>query len=88
MHLPVGISRSGSNSFTLQVGVGVPLGCEAIVHSINSTLGDDSIPLQCKWVLQIDFHNAFNLIDRHFVYEIHGCMDRMLLWLSITPSPW
>ena len=53
----------------LQVGVGVPVGCEAIVHSVNTTLGDDTIPLRFKWVLQIDFCNVFNSIDRHCMFE-------------------
>lgn len=29
---------------TLQVGVGVKVGCEAIVHSVWRTLDDDNIP--------------------------------------------
>ena len=33
---------SGSLS-PLQVGVGVPLGCEAIVHAVNSVLNDSSV---------------------------------------------
>ena len=46
----------------LQVGVGIPVGCEAIVHSVNSILGDTSIQSECKGTLQIDFSNAFNCV--------------------------
>ena len=47
-----------------QLGVGVRGGCEALIHAANSIFNDDSIDLDQKWVLQIDFENAFNSIDR------------------------
>ena len=65
----------------LQVGVGVLVGCEAIVHSVNTTLGDDTIPLRFKWVLQIDFCNAFNSIDRHCMFEeVRARIPSMAAW--------
>jgi hypothetical protein len=53
----------------LQVGVGVPAGAEAIVHSINSIQEDPSISPSQKWVLLLDFSNAFNSISRVNMFE-------------------
>ena len=62
----------------LQVGVGVPVGCEAI-----SILADDSIPLRCKWVLQIDFHNTIDSIDHHFMLmEVRDHIPSMVAWIE------
>ena len=47
-----------------QLGVGVKGGCEALIHAANSIFGDNSVDLGRKWVLQIDFENAFNSIER------------------------
>ena len=47
-----------------QLGVGVKCGAEAIIHAASSILHDDNIPQEKKWFLQIDFENAFNMIDR------------------------
>ena len=50
-----------------QLGLGVPNGAEAIVHSIAATMdclqADESI-------LQIDFTNAFNLVSRSKILEL------------------
>ena len=48
----------------LQVGVGVPGGCEAVVHALYRVLENDDISPDLKWSLQLDFSNAFNGIDR------------------------
>ena len=42
----------------LQVGVGIPGGCEAIVHSLASLLNDCSIPPESRCTLLVDFSNA------------------------------
>lgn len=50
-----------------QYGVGVPNGAEAIVHSVASiqeTLADD------EGILQIDFTNAFNLVNRDRMFAL------------------
>ena len=47
-----------------QLGVGVKGGCEALIHAANSFFNDASIPVDHKWVLQVDMENAFNSIDR------------------------
>ena len=50
----------------LQLGVGFPNGAEAIVHGVRSILNCDSLPTNRKYVLQVDFSNAFNSVNRLF----------------------
>ena len=51
-----------------QVGVGIPAGAEAIIHSANRLLekhGDET-----NWsLLTVDFKNAFNTIDRNLIFD-------------------
>ncbi len=65
----------------LQVGVGVELGCEAIVHSVSRVLEDPSIPSRDRWTLLLDFSNAFNSIDR-------GCMFEEIRARIPSLAPW
>ena len=44
----------------LQVGVGLSVGCEAIVHSVTSVQEDISVPPDDRCTLLVDFSNAFN----------------------------
>ena len=44
----------------LQVGVGVKAGCEAVVHSVVHILDRADLPVLSRWILLIDFSNAFN----------------------------
>ena len=46
----------------LQVGVGIPVGCESVVHAVNHVLEDSNISSDSKWSLLLDFSNAFNSI--------------------------
>ena len=48
----------------LQLGVGIPSGCEAIVHAVASCLEDKSIPPEKRFILLVDFSNAFNSVHR------------------------
>ena len=67
----------------LQVGVGVSNGCEAVVHSVNKILQDDSIPADNKWVLMVDFSNAFNKIDRSSVLkEVRSRVPSISAWME------
>ena len=80
--LPV-MAEANSILFLHQVGVNVRFGCEAIVHSINSVLGDSSIAPDCKWVLQVDFSNAFNCVDRSFLLqEVCDRMPSLSAWVE------
>ena len=47
----------------LQVGVGVPVGCEAIVHAVAHVQEDANIHPEERWTLLLDFSNAFNSVD-------------------------
>jgi hypothetical protein len=48
-----------------QVGVGVRFGAESVVHAINTLLArDKDDPSVDNSVLQFDFKNAFNCVDR------------------------
>ena len=52
-----------------QLGVGVKGGAEAIIHAAGAIYHDNSISDEEKWVLQVDFENAFNLINRSQMLE-------------------
>ena len=52
-----------------QLGVGVRGGAEAIIHAAGAIFHDNSIKDEDKWVLQVDFENAFNLISRSRMLE-------------------
>ena len=53
----------------LQVGVEVTVGYESIVHFSKTIQDDNSIPLESKWSLQVNFSNAFNSVDCHQMFE-------------------
>ena len=55
----------------LQVGVGVREGCEAIINSVARTLEREDLAPDSRWILLLDFSNAFNSISRE-------CMLRRL----------
>ena len=67
----------------LQVGVGIPGGCEAIVHSLASLLNDCSIPPESRCTLLVDFSSAFNSIDRGLMFEeARARIPSMSSWLE------
>ena len=78
------ISREASDILCpLQVGVGVPLGCEAIVHAMRCMQDDSNIPPGSKWSLLLDFSNAFNCIDRARMFEeVRARIPLMADWLE------
>ena len=47
-----------------QLGVKTRGGTEAIIHAVQAVLSDPLLPSNSKWVVQVDFRNAFNTIDR------------------------
>ena len=65
------------------MGVGVPFSCEAVVHSINSVLSDASLDPNNKWILQVDFSNAFNSVDRASMFdEVRSHVPSMAAWIE------
>jgi hypothetical protein len=79
-----------------QLGVGVPGGCETILHSIStymdyrSTLSDEDRASDPKVCMTIDFTNAFNLIDRsHMLAQVKLKAPTLFRWVSsmyVAPS--
>ena len=66
----------------LQVGVGVPGGCEAIVHAV-SQVQEGVTPPEERWTLLLDFSNAFNNIEReHMFQEVRARIPSMAAWME------
>ena len=77
------IAEASRGLSPLQVGVGIPFSCEAIIHSVNSLLIDSSLPPDRKWVLQVDFSNAFNSVDRASMFnEVRSRVPSMAAWIE------
>ena len=69
----------------LQVGVGVRGGVEAVIHAFRSTLEDENVPSESKWVMQLDFNNAFNTISRNTVIkETRRLFPELAAWTEST----
>ena len=64
------VSDSANFLAPSQVGVCVKGGAEAIIHATASIYDDPSISIAEKWVLQVDFDNAFNRIDGKTMLEM------------------
>ena len=73
----------------IQFGVGVPSGCEKIIHEIQSRLEDEN---KKNVGLSIDIKNAFNSIHRSemmkalFSYPTLSSLFRISHWSYSTPS--
>ena len=68
----------------LQLGVGVRGGAEAAIHAANAIFNDTEIPVSRKWVLQVDFANAFNGISREeMLAEIRRQCPKASAWAGI-----
>ena len=66
----------------LQVGVGIPAGCEAIVHSLSIIFHGHSSP-ESRCSLLVDFSNAFNSIDRGLLFlEARARIPAISAWLE------
>ena len=53
-----------------QVGVGVPAACESVIHGVRDFIKANDHRSDMA-MLNIDFTNAFNLVDRHtFINEV------------------
>ena len=65
----------------LQVGVGLPTGCEAILHSVMNVHKNPCIPPDQRFTLLVDFSNAFNSVDRTVMFQ--EVRSRIL-----TLAPW
>ena len=71
----------------LQVGVGVAVGCEAIIHAVNCVQEDVNISPGGKWTLLLDFSNAFNNINRGKMFEkARSRIPSIAAWLECCYS--
>ena len=67
----------------VQVGLGILVGFETIVHSLAILLNDNSIAPESHCTLLVDFSNAFNSIDRgHMFEEARSHIPVMSSWLG------
>ena len=67
----------------LQVGVGVPVGCEAIVHAVAHVQEDANIHPEERWTLLLDFSNTFNSVDRGSMFrEVRDRIPSMAAWME------
>ena len=69
MYLLRGTGTSDWDFIPLQLGVGVPVGCEAIAHSVDRVLEDPGIQPGARWTLLLDFSNAFNSVSREVLFR-------------------
>ena len=69
----------------LQVGVGLSGGCDAVLHSVLSVIHDTNIPSENKFVLLVDFSNAFNSIDRATLFkEVRYRLPQIAAWTECS----
>ena len=67
-----------------QLGVGVKGGAEAAIHAAHAIFSDADIPTDRKYVLQVDFANAFNNIDRmQMLAEIRRQCPKASAWAEV-----
>ena len=60
-------------------------GCEAIIHSASQLMS--SSPPDQRWFLLLDFQNAFNSINREFMFEeIRRCIPSLSAWMEACYS--
>ena len=66
-----------------QLGVGVKGGCEAVVHSVAHILDREDLPSLSRWILLIDFSNAFNSVSReHMFQEVRAFLPGLSSWVE------
>ena len=67
----------------LLVGVGVPVGCDALVHAVAHVQEDANIHPEERWTLLLDFSNAFNSVDRGSMFrEVRDRIPSMAAWME------
>ena len=68
-----------------QLGVVVSNGAESLVHSLKLLLSNTSIPQSSQCCLLLDFSNAFNCIDRSFLFhETRSHFPALSHWLELS----
>ena len=66
-----------------QYGVGVRGGCEGLIHATRALMDDEEVQDESKWLLQVDFENAFNLLDRgKMMLEVRKHLPDIAYWVE------
>ena len=69
----------------IQFGVGVKGGCEGVVHAVRATLRDVELEDEEKHLLQVDYENAFNQIDRSkLLEEVRAVLPEISAWVEAS----
>lgn len=55
---------------TLQLGVGVSGGAEAVLHAFNRAIRSEQLDSRSRILALLDFENAFNEVDRQRFLDI------------------
>ena len=67
----------------LQLGVGIPARCEAIVDAVSNVLEDSNVPPDNRFILLVDFSNAFNSVDRSTLFrEVRHRIPSIAAWME------
>ena len=70
-----------SRFYSLQLGVGISGGCEAIVHTVNNLM--TSLPDNKRLTLELDFSNAFNQSSREAMFaEFRQHLPGLSAWME------
>ena len=67
------------------MGVGLPAGCEAILHSISNVHENSDISPNDHFTLLVDFSNAFNSVDRSTMFhEVRSRIPSIASWMECS----
>ena len=67
----------------LQLGVGIPARCEAIVDAVSNVLEDSNVPPDNCFILLVDFSNAFKSVDRSTLFrEVRHRIPSIAAWME------
>ena len=74
-----------ANPSPLQVGVGLPSGCKAILHSVKNVHESPNIPADHRFTLLVDFCNAFNSVDwATMFHEVRSQIPTIAAWMECS----
>ena len=67
------------------MGIGIPGGCKANIHSVSDVLEDNSIPPEHKHILLVDLSNAFNSVSRQILFEeVRSQIPSLSAWMEYS----
>ena len=79
------LSESINILYPSKLGVGLSSGCKAIIHAVSDTLEDNSIHLDQKHILLVDFSNAFNSVSSDLLFrEVLSHIPSLYSWMECS----